>query len=116
LDKTPKPFNEVNRSPDSFVRISSPGQDVNYQRASLVSSAKTTSKSVVSAARVSVDESIQSKKEDLKKNIEINLEKIINIQQFLENSLAAYEKMGPFREGASQRQLNDYETKFDRHI
>jgi len=29
----------------------------------------------------------------LKKNIEINLEKIINIQQFLEQALEAYEKI-----------------------
>ena len=92
---TPKPYNEVNRSPDSFVRVGSPGQDANYQRASLVSSAKTTTKSVLSGKeRLSVDESNHSKKEEIKKNIEINLEKIINIEQFLENSLEAYEKIG----------------------
>jgi hypothetical protein len=43
-----------------------------------VSSAKTTTKSIISAKEV---ESLCSKKqEELKKNIEINLEKIINIQ------------------------------------
>jgi hypothetical protein len=51
-----------------------------------VSSAKTTTKSVVSQ----ID---STEKEDSKKNIEINLEKIINIHQYLELALDAFEKM-----------------------
>lgn len=65
------------------MRISNPGQDgQNYQRASLVSSAKTTTKSVLSVKeRLSVDSQNSKKQQEkeMKKNIEINLEKIIDI-------------------------------------
>lgn len=116
MDKTPKncPFNEVNRSPDSFVRISNPGQDgQSYQRASLVSSAKTTTKSVLSVKEQLSVHSQNSKKEELKKNIEINLEKIINIQTFLEQALEAYEKISSAKT-ITPKQLQEFETLYDK--
>ena len=88
------PFKESNRSPDSFVRVTEPGktgEQYQYARASIVQSEISKKSSIIDQNYLKPSESFHATQEqpknqasEKKKNVEINLEKIIQIYNILD--------------------------------